>query len=58
MFLFRYNDYWFWVPIVGQFIGGVVGALLYVLTIEMHHPQDRRPTLLENEIESHTKSSV
>ncbi|KIH61524.1 hypothetical protein ANCDUO_08203 [Ancylostoma duodenale] len=31
---------WFWVPIVGPFIGAIIGAWLYQLTIGFHTPQD------------------
>ncbi|XP_067255632.1 aquaporin-9b [Chanodichthys erythropterus] len=29
---------WWWVPVVGPMVGGVVGALIYFLMIELHHP--------------------
>ncbi|EPB70218.1 hypothetical protein ANCCEY_10704 [Ancylostoma ceylanicum] len=37
-----FNGYksWFWVPIVGPFIGAIIGAWLYQLTIGFHTPQD------------------
>ena len=38
-FCYRTHDYWFWYPIVGQLIGGIIGGLLYTLTISMHHPE-------------------
>jgi len=35
--VFSYKDYcWFWVPIVGPLIGGVVGAWIYQLAIGIH----------------------
>ncbi|RCN47056.1 hypothetical protein ANCCAN_06887 [Ancylostoma caninum] len=39
LFYFRYKS-WFWVPIVGPFIGAIIGAWLYQLTIGFHTPQD------------------
>jgi len=30
--------YYFWVPIIGPHIGAVLGALIYIFMIEMHHP--------------------
>ncbi|XP_070543104.1 aquaporin-3-like [Ptychodera flava] len=29
---------WWWVPIVGPFIGGICGAFVYIVFIEAHHP--------------------
>ncbi|XP_066925204.1 aquaporin-7-like [Clytia hemisphaerica] len=46
---FTTADHWFWIPIVGQFLGGAIGALLYILTIEMHHPNQHKPSLLKSE---------
>jgi len=36
---FKVHDYWFWYPVFGQLIGGMLGGLLYTLTISMHHPE-------------------
>ena len=65
MIIFNYSfhrdsDYWFWIPVAGQFLGGVLGALLYILTIEMHHPNQHRPSLLKSESipEGEEKSQV
>lgn len=39
--VFSYKDYgWFWVPIIGPFIGAVVGAWIYKLAIGIHVPPD------------------
>lgn len=39
--VFSYKDYcWFWIPIVGPFIGAVLGAWIYELTIGIHVPAD------------------
>lgn len=35
--MYRVHGHWFWYPIFGQMIGGVIGGLLYTLTIAMHH---------------------
>ncbi|XP_065656975.1 aquaporin-9 isoform X2 [Hydra vulgaris] len=32
-----YQNYYFWAPILAQLTGGVLGALLYIGTIEIHH---------------------
>ena len=34
-----FNNWW-WVPVVGPCIGGVLGGLLYDLFITKHHPGD------------------
>jgi MIP family channel proteins len=39
--VFRAGNYWFWVPIVGPLIGGVLGAWLYDLLIGNHFPKHR-----------------
>nr|AIA98697.1 aquaporin 2 [Opisthorchis viverrini] len=33
---FRDKDYFFWIPIVGPYVGAVIGAVLYELTIGIH----------------------
>jgi len=37
---FSQGQYYFWIPIVGPHIGAVVGALVYIFMIEMHHPPE------------------
>ena len=34
----RYQDYFFWIPVVAQLLGGVTGAFVYIFAIELHHP--------------------
>ena len=36
--VFVYDSYYFWVPIMGPFSGGLVGAALYQLLVGLHHP--------------------
>jgi len=36
--VFTANNYWFWVPIVGPLIGGVIGINVYVALIARLHP--------------------
>ncbi|XP_071951993.1 aquaporin-7-like isoform X2 [Antedon mediterranea] len=31
---------WWWVPIVGPFLGAVIGAITYLITIEIHNTDD------------------
>jgi len=38
---FKFGDYYFWIPILGQVSGAIVGALAYMITIEMHHPENK-----------------
>jgi len=38
--VFTVNDYWFWVPIVGPLIGGVLGGWIYDVLIAKHHPPE------------------
>ncbi|GMF16679.1 unnamed protein product [Phytophthora lilii] len=37
--VFTLRNHYFWIPIVGPLCGGVTGAGLYRLMVEMHHPQ-------------------
>jgi len=39
--VFRAGNYWFWVPIAGPLIGGVLGAWLYDLLIGNHFPRNQ-----------------
>lgn len=40
-FLFSYRGYrWFWVPVVGPLVGGVLGGWLYHLLIGIHIPSE------------------
>ena len=41
LFFFRVNGYWFWIPVLGQFIGGILGGILYFITVQWHHPRVR-----------------
>jgi MIP family channel proteins len=38
--VFRAGNHWWWVPIVGPSLGGVVGGLAYDLLITKHHPPE------------------
>jgi MIP family channel proteins len=40
MEVFRAGNYWFWVPIVGPLIGGVLGVGIYDGLIAKHHPAE------------------
>ncbi len=39
--VFRAGNHWFWVPIVGPLIGGVLGATVYDLLIGKHFPESQ-----------------
>ncbi|ETN20518.1 hypothetical protein PPTG_03508 [Phytophthora nicotianae INRA-310] len=41
--VFTLRDHYFWIPIVGPLIGGVIGAGLYVMLVEIHHPRQTLP---------------
>lgn len=40
--VFRAADRWWWVPVVGPCLGGVLGGYVYDLLITRHHPPDVR----------------
>ncbi|GCB75246.1 hypothetical protein scyTo_0016396 [Scyliorhinus torazame] len=56
--VFRAGDGWWWVPVIAPMIGGVVGTLVYVLIIELHHnetvPKERSCTS-EQQLEAKAK---
>ncbi|KAG9280855.1 aquaporin-9a [Astyanax mexicanus] len=37
MEVFSTADYWWWIPVAGPLIGGITGAVVYFLLIELHH---------------------
>jgi len=41
--VFTLRDYYFWIPIVGPLLGGIAGAGLYRVMVEIHHPQQTLP---------------
>ncbi|XP_034095378.1 aquaporin-7 isoform X2 [Gymnodraco acuticeps] len=43
MDVFRAGNGWWWVPLVAPPIGGVLGAGLYKVLVEMHHPHVSEP---------------
>jgi MIP family channel proteins len=38
--VFRWDDGWWWVPIVGPLVGGVIGGWAYNVLIGRHHPTE------------------
>lgn len=49
--VFSTADNWWWIPVAGPMVGGVVGALVYFLLIELHHAQPEKPQEEEEEEE-------
>lgn len=48
----RAGHAWWWVPVVAPLVGGVVGALIYRVFVEMHHPSvHKRARAYESEPE-------
>jgi MIP family channel proteins len=40
--VFRAGNHWWWVPIVGPLVGGVLGGAVYDLLIGRHHPAETK----------------
>ncbi|KAG8546583.1 hypothetical protein GDO81_018576 [Engystomops pustulosus] len=40
--VFRAGDNWWWVPVLGPMIGGVIGTFLYEILIGIHHSADQQ----------------
>lgn len=38
----RAGGSWWWIPVAGPMVGGVVGAGVYVLFIKLHHPETEK----------------
>ncbi|XP_072037744.1 aquaporin-3-like isoform X2 [Amphiura filiformis] len=50
------GKHWWWVPILGPFIGGLIGGWFYYLLIELHHPPEDEDTAEElDQINGHAK---
>ncbi|XP_062318605.1 aquaporin-9-like [Osmerus eperlanus] len=49
MDVFSTADNWWWIPVAGPMAGGVAGALVYFLFIELHHTQPEKPHEEEEE---------
>ncbi|KAE8955346.1 hypothetical protein PF005_g32427 [Phytophthora fragariae] len=43
--VFTLRNHYFWIPIVAPLCGGVAGAGLYRVLVEIHHPQLQSPLL-------------
>ncbi|XP_021463056.2 aquaporin-9-like [Oncorhynchus mykiss] len=42
MEVFRAGGCWWWIPVAGPMVGGVVGAAIYFLFIELHHAKPEK----------------
>ncbi|KRX92759.1 Aquaporin-9 [Trichinella pseudospiralis] len=47
---FSIRNYWFWVPILGPHIGGLIGAALYKLFVGIHWPPVHEITMISSQI--------
>ncbi|KRX19531.1 Kinesin-like protein KIF26A [Trichinella nelsoni] len=47
---FSVRNYWFWVPIIGPHIGGLIGAALYKLFVGIHWPPVHEITMISSQI--------
>ncbi|KAK7176502.1 hypothetical protein R3I93_000664 [Phoxinus phoxinus] len=50
MEVFSAGNGWWWVPVAGPMVGGVVGAVIYFLMIELHHPEPEKNLEDDNSI--------
>ncbi|XP_035252445.1 aquaporin-9-like [Anguilla anguilla] len=51
MDVFSTADYWWWIPVAGPMVGGIVGAVVYFLFIELHHARPEEQQQEEEEEE-------
>ncbi|KAJ8407698.1 hypothetical protein AAFF_G00267420 [Aldrovandia affinis] len=51
MDVFSTADYWWWIPVAGPMVGGIVGAVVYFLLIELHHAEPEKEQEQEEEEE-------
>uniref|UniRef100_I3JNP9 Aquaporin 9b n=1 Tax=Oreochromis niloticus TaxID=8128 RepID=I3JNP9_ORENI len=51
MEVFSTADNWWWIPVAGPMVGGVVAAVIYYLFIELHHPHAEHEKPQEEEEE-------
>ncbi|XP_067104859.1 aquaporin-9b [Osmerus mordax] len=42
MEVFSVGGCWWWIPVAGPMVGGLVGAAIYFLFIELHHPEPEK----------------
>ncbi|POM73896.1 Aquaporin [Phytophthora palmivora] len=47
--VFTEDSYYFWIPIVAPLVGGIIGGGLYILFIEMQHPDLTQKATTERE---------
>ncbi|KAJ8340468.1 hypothetical protein SKAU_G00351010 [Synaphobranchus kaupii] len=40
--VFSASGHWWWIPVAGPMVGGVVGAVVYLLFIELHHGEPEK----------------
>ncbi|MBN3314310.1 AQP10 protein, partial [Atractosteus spatula] len=48
--VFSAGSNWWWIPVSGPLVGGVVGAVLYLLFIELHHAEPQKHLEEENSV--------
>ncbi|MBN3296284.1 AQP9 protein, partial [Amia calva] len=48
--VFSAGNNWWWIPVAGPLVGGIVGAVLYLLFIELHHTEPQKHLEEENNV--------
>lgn len=54
--LCRAGGCWWWIPVAGPMVGGAVGAGVYFLFIELHHPESIQENHIQDKYEIATMS--
>jgi len=49
---FTSHSSWWFYPILGQFLGGIIGGVAYMLSVEIHHPIEDAEEAREGDLES------
>ncbi|XP_043843604.1 aquaporin-9 [Dromiciops gliroides] len=56
--VFTAGSYFWWIPVVGPFLGGTIGGFIYIYGIEIHHTDPKENENMEQVEEKHELSVI